>query len=193
MVIGSVKGYGIQQISLKMLENSKWSFNELEESDSDIKKTIKKVIEDGGVVYALEKKKVFKTVYLFKMVFDKEEKYLSFDKSVILEEINEAAIKEFEDDMTILLGEEVSQGDITKAIWGDKEIEPSKVKIGKWEIPLSIIWMLVGIAFWILFDDFMWFVIYLCIGVSSGYAVKVNEPKRKLNKHKKVKKTSKDK
>lgn len=193
MVIGSVKGYGIQQISLKMLENSKWSFNELEESDSDIKKAIKKVIEDGGVVYALEKKKVFKTVYLFKMVFDKEEKYLSFDKSVILEEINEAAIKEFEDDMTILLGEEVSQGDITKAIWGDKEIEPSKVKIGKWEIPLSIIWMLVGIAFWILFDDFMWFVIYLCIGVSSGYAVKVNEPKRKLNKRKKVKKTSKDK
>lgn len=193
MIFGSVKGYGIQQISLKMLENKKWNFTELEEIDSDIKKDIEKVIDGGGVVYALEKKKVFKTVYLFKTVSDKEEKYLSFDKSVILEEINDAAIKEFEDDMTTLLGEEVSQGEITKVIWGDKEIESSKVKIGKWEIPLSIIWMLVGIAFWILFDDFMWFVIYLCIGVSSGYAVKVNEPKRKLNKRKKVKKTSKDK
>ena len=59
------------------------------------------------------------------------------------------------------------------------------LKIGKLEIPLSIIWMLVGVAFWFLFDDFMWFVIYLCIGVSSGYAVKVNEPKRKLKKSKK--------
>ncbi len=185
MVFGSVKGYGIQQISLKMLENKKWNFDELEKNESDIKNEIKDVLENGGAVFALAKKKVFKTVYLFKLVDSKEEKYLEFYKKLILDELTDDAIKEFEDDMTTLLGETVAGEEVSKVIWGDKEIELSKVKIGKLEIPLSIIWMLVGVAFWILFDDFMWFVIYLCIGVSSGYAVKVSEPKRKLNKNKK--------
>ena len=57
--------------------------------------------------------------------------------------------------MTTLVGEAVAGDEVSKVIWGDKEIELSKVKIGKLEIPLSIIWMLVGVAFWFLFDDFM--------------------------------------
>lgn len=191
MVFGSVKGYGIQQISLKMLENKKWNFSELEIKDSDIKNEIKFVIENGGTVFALEKKKIFKAVYLFKLVNDSDDKYLSFDKKIVLDEIIEDAIKEFEDDMTTLLGEAVAGEEVSKVIWGEKEIELSKIKIGKLEIPLSIIWMLMGILFWLLFDDFMWFVIYLCIGVSSGYAVKINEPKRKLKKSKKKTKEKK--
>ncbi|MBQ3510858.1 MAG: hypothetical protein IJA30_01020 [Bacilli bacterium] len=191
MVFGSVKGYGIQQISLKMLENKKWNFSELEIKDSDIKNEIKSVIENGGTVFALEKKKIFKAVYLFKLVNDSDDKYLSFAKKIVLDEIIEDAIKEFEDDMTTLLGEAVAGEEVSKVIWGEKEIELSKIKIGKLEIPLSIIWMLMGILFWLLFDDFMWFVIYLCIGVSSGYAVKINEPKRKLKKSKKKTKEKK--
>lgn len=188
MIFGSVKGYSIQQVSLKMLENKKWNFSELEEKDVNIKKDIKGVLENGGTVFALDKKKVLKTVYLFKLVTEDKEKTLVFDKKVVLDEITEDVIKEFEDDMTTLLGETVSGEEITKVVWEDKEIEPSKVKIGKWEIPLSFIWIMVGIIFWMLFDDFIWFVIYLCIGISSGYAVKVNEPKRKLEKSKKTKK-----
>lgn len=188
MVFGSVKGYSIQQFSLKMLENKKWDFSELEEKDANIKKDIKEVLENGGTVFALDKKKVLKTVYLFKLVTKDKEKILVFDKKVVLDEMTEDAIKEFEDDMTTLLGETVSGEEITKVVWEDKEIEPSKVKIGKWEIPLSFIWISVGVIFWMLFDDFIWFVIYLCIGISSGYAVKVNEPKRKLEKNKKAKK-----
>ena len=191
MVFGSVKGYGIQQISLKMLENKKWNFSELEIKDSDIKNEIKSVIENGGTVFALEKKKIFKAVYLFKLVNDSDDKYLSFDKKIVLDEIIEDAIKEFEDDMTTLLGEAVAGEEVSKVVWGEKEIELSKIKIGKLEIPLSIIWMLMGILFWLLFDDFMWFVIYLCIGVSSGYAVRINEPKRKLKKSKKKTKEKK--
>ena len=75
MVFGSVKGYGIQQISLKMLENKKWNFSELEIKDSDIKNEIKSVIENEGTVFALEKKKIFKAVYLFKLVNDSDDKY----------------------------------------------------------------------------------------------------------------------
>ena len=191
MVFGSVKGYGIQQISLKMLENKKWNFSELEIKDSDIKNEIKSVIENGGTVFSLEKKKIFKAVYLFKLVNDSDDKYLSFDKKIVLDEIIEDAIKEFEDDMTTLLGEAVAGEEVSRVIWGEKEIELSKIKIGKLEIPLSIIWMLMGILFWLLFDDFMWFVIYLCIGVSFGYAVKINEPKRKLKKSKKKTKEKK--
>ena len=37
MVFGSVKGYGIQQISLKMIENKKWTFDELVDKESNIK------------------------------------------------------------------------------------------------------------------------------------------------------------
>lgn len=192
MIFGSVKGYSIQQVSLKMLDNKKWNFDELEEKDSDIKKKIKQVIEDGGTVFSLDKKKTFKAIYLFKLSSNDKEKYLTFEDKVIMDELTDDVIKEFEEDMTTLLGEAVAGDEISKVIWGDKEIELSKVKIGKLEVPLSIIWMLVGIIFWILFDDFMWFVIYLCIGVSSGYAVKINEPKRKLSKSKKSKRSKKD-
>lgn len=184
MVFGSVKGYSIQQVSLKMLENKKWDFSELETKDSDIKKNIKDVIENGGFVFALDKKKVLKTVYLFKLVNEENNKILIFDKKLVLVEITEQVIKEFEEDMTTLLGEEVFGEEISKVLWEDKEIEPSTVKIGKWEIPLLCIWIMVGIIFWMLFDDFIWFVIYLCIGISSGYVVKINGPKRKIEKNK---------
>lgn len=182
MIFGSVKGYSIQQVTLKMLENNKWNFEELEEKDSKIKKEIKEVIENGGTVYSLDKKKVLKTVYLFKLITDDKDKILTFDKKVVLDEITEDVITEFENDMTTLLGEAVAGEEITKAIWGDKEIEPSRVKIGKLEIPVSFIWILLGIMFWLFFDNLILFVIYLCVGVSSGYAIKVNEPKRKLKK-----------
>ena len=94
-------------------------------------------------------------------------------------------INEFEENMTTLLGEAVSEEEITKVIWNDKEIEPSKVKIGKWEIPVSFVWIMAGIIFWMIFDDFIWFTIYLCIGISCGYVVKINESKRKFQKEKK--------
>lgn len=187
-----VKDYSIRQISLKMLENNKWDFGELEKVDSNIKNDIKEVLGSGGIVFALDKKKIFKTAYLFKIVTDGDNKILIFKKKVSLEEVAKAEIKEFEEEMTTLLGEEVSQGEVVKVIWGDKEIESSKVKIGKWEIPLSFIWLLVGVIFWFLFDDFMLFVIYLCIGVSSGYVIKNNGNHKKRKKSKKIEGKNKD-
>lgn len=185
MILGSVGGYNIRQVSLKILKNNKFDFSELENLDFNIKMDIKNVLENGGTVFSLDKKNVLKTVYLFKLIKEGQESILTFDNKIVLDEITIDVINEFEENMTTLLGEAVSEEEITKVIWNDKEIEPSKVKIGKWEIPVSFVWIMAGIIFWMIFDDFIWFTIYLCIGISCGYVVKINESKRKFQKEKK--------
>lgn len=187
MIFGSVKGYSIEQISLKMLDNKKWDFSQLEKEESNIKIVMKELLENNGVIFALSKKKVINAVYLFKLVVEDNDKTLLFDTKLLSSEITDEMIEEFENDITTLLGEVVVDEEFTKAIWKDQEIEISKVKIGKMEIPVAVVWILAGIIFSILFDDFLLFTIYLCIGISSGYIVKVSGTKTKKDKSTKKK------
>lgn len=190
--IWSVKGYGGYQLTQKMLDNEKWSFSELEKVEKNIKKELKKCLNDGGEIFILSKKKVVKAAYIFKTITEKDEKVLILDKKMVLEEV-EKCVDEFENDLEVVLGETLMERtDLNKAIWRDNEIEPVKVKIGKYEISTSIIWILVGLMFGFMFDSFMWFIIYFCIALSSGYAiksdVKINKKKIETEKNKKKKK-----
>jgi len=188
--IWSVKGYNGYQLTKKMLENEKWSFDELEKVNPKIKKELEKCLNSGGEVFALTKKKIFKAAYLFKVIEQENEKILVIDKKIILDEV-EKCVEEFENDLEVVLGETlIERTDLNKAIWRDNEIEPIKIKIGKHEISASLIWIAVGLMFWILFDSFLWFIVYLCIAFSSGYAVKSNVKisKKKIDAEKTKKK-----
>lgn len=183
-VIGFIGKYGICQITSKNIK--KWDFSKIKKDDSDIKNDVERIIKNDGVIFCLYKKKILVSLYLFELTVENDKQVLRLYKNITLDEANDC-IDEFEEDMVVLLGDTVadSSSRIDKAFWQDKEIEPEHIKVGKLEISTSLIWILVGIIFWIIFDSFIFFVIYLCLSVSSGYAVKTTEKKRKLTKSKK--------
>ena len=189
--MGSVKEYNINQITLKMIDNVKWDFSEIESKNSEIKNYLKDIIKNEGVVYSLNKKKVFKAIYVFKMEKVDDKKSLVFDKKISLKELTAEVIEEFEKDIVTILGEEVASNEFEKATWDDKVIEPNTIKIGKWEIPVTLAWVLLGVVCCILFDEVIMLPIFLCCGIGTGYVVKANEPMRKLKKNKKKTKKKK--
>ena len=182
MVLGSVKNYSLVEISLKMFENKKWSFEELSSKKSNIEKKIKEVLTNGGFVYALHRKKVLKAVYLFKLVTEDDKKSILFDCKVLVDELTTDVIDEYENDIVTFLGELVSEGEYVKAVFNGKEIEPVQVKLGKWQIPILFLWLIVGVVLSILLKDSFWIPIFLCLGLSSGYIVDGKTPSEVVKK-----------
>lgn len=64
MIIGSIKGYDVCNVTPKKLEKE-GLLNELKTIESDIKETILDVIKNKGIVYGLKKKKILNAVYIF--------------------------------------------------------------------------------------------------------------------------------
>ena len=185
LIYSNINKNEIYQVTKKRIE--KFDFTKLEEKDSNVKRYIEEVLNNGGFVYALGKKKVLKCVYIFKLVAEENDKILVFDKSVVLEEVTNC-IEKFEKDIPEILGEElIDKQEIKKVVWGEKEIQVEKIKIGKYEIPVTILWLLVGIMLWWITENFIWFTLGLCFGCSTGYAVKKSEEQIKLKKGKEKK------
>jgi len=191
LLLWGVKGYDGVEITSKILDNSKWSFDEVLEKDSEIVNDIKKALDNGGEVFGLSKKKILKSIYIFKVIKIENERVLVFDKKLILDEVSKCT-QEFENDLETILGSTiVERDDVDKAIWNDKEIEPVAVNVGKYEWPVALSFIFLGIFMWIVFDNFMWFWIYLPLAFSSGYTIKATEKKRKISKAKKSKNNKK--
>ena len=124
-----------------------------------------------------------------------------FDRIESTESIRDEVIFEFENAIDDYLGAAVSEQQVHKAIFKEKEFELKKVKVGKYEVSAVILWILWGLMMSICLDSFMWLCIGVCLATSSSYAVKVNgktlsvkEAKRKKKKSlENKKKTSKKK
>lgn len=199
-MFGSVDNYEVFEITIKKIEKKKWSFKELEEKDAKIMENIKSVLEGKGLVYALgrkvNKEKVIKGIYIFNYEEKDGEKLLIFDKKMFVEEIPEKDITEFEEALDSHLGSLVAVGQFNRAIFGEKEYEIKKVKIGKYQIAVSLLWILWGFVTSVLTEDIMW----LCFGVvfatTFSYVVKVNGTQiaaKELKREKKKKEKSKKK
>ena len=187
LIYSNINKNEIYQVTKKRIE--KFDFTKLKEKDSNIKMYIEEVLNNGGFVYALGKKKVLKCVYIFKLVTEENDKILVFDKSVVLEEaIN--CIEKFEKDIPEILGEElIDRQEIKKVVWEDKEIKPIKLIIGRYELPVTTLWIISGAILWHVTGDLFWFLIGISLGFSTGYAVKKSEEqiKHKNNEDKKIK------
>jgi len=185
LIYGSIKKNRIYQLTKNKIE--KYNFTELETKESSIKNDIEEVLNNGGIVYALGKKKILKCVYLFKVTNGEEGKTLVFDKYVTLDEVKEYT-KRFEEDITTLLGEEITRKkQIKKVIWEDKEIETNNITIGRYEIPVTSLWIITGAILWHVTGDVFWFLIGMSLGFSTGYAVKKSEEQIKMKKDKEKK------
>lgn len=200
-MFGNIKEYKVLEITKKVLEKKKWS---LVEFDKEVIKEVEDVLENKGFVFALGKKidknKIVKCLYIFKKESKDNEDVFVFNKTEFVEDIREEIILEFEDALDEYLGAVVSEQQVHKAFFRDKEFELKKVKVGKYEVSAVVLWILWGIMMSICLDSFMWLCIGVCLATSSSYAVKVNgksisvkEAKRKKKKVENSKKKTSDK
>lgn len=177
-MFGSIKGYKVFEITTKLLKNGKWSFEEISKNNEKIVEEIENVLDNKGLVFALGKKidknRVVKAVYIFKTDLNGDEKVLVFDKKIFSEKISEDVISEFENNIDDVLGAAVSKEQVNRAIFGEKEFELKKVKIGKYEVSSALLWFVWGVLLWVVTDDFIWFCLGICFGATSSYVVKVN-------------------
>ena len=190
-MFGSIKEYKTLEITKKVLQNGKWSFGEF---DKNLVKELFEVLNNGGFIFALgkkiEKNKVVKGIYVFKLEKQGDDKILVFDKSLFTEEIREEVLNKFIENLDSILGTLVSERHVSKAFFEEKEFEAKKIKIGKKEVSVMILWLLWGIITSILTKDVIWLCLGVCFGSTSSYTLKVNgevqsEKKEKTKKKKK--------
>lgn len=191
VLFGSIKEYKTLEITKKVLQNGKWSFGEF---DKNLVKELFEVLNNGGFIFALgkkiEKNKVVKGIYVFKLEKQGDDKILVFDKSLFTEEIREEVLNKFIENLDSILGTLVSERHVSKAFFEEKEFEAKKIKIGKKEVSVMILWLLWGIITSILTKDVIWLCLGVCFGSTSSYTLKVNgevqsEKKEKTKKKKK--------
>ena len=194
-MFGNVKEYKVIEITKKIIQNKKWSLEEFDNKDIEL---VEDVLNNNGFVFALgkkiEKKKIVKGIYIFGKIKKDNDDVFIFNKTIFVEDIREEVICEFEDALDDYLGAVVSEQQVKKAYFRDKEFELKKVKVGKYEISAVVLWILWGVMMSICLDSFMWLCFGVCFATSSSYAIKVNgksisvgESKRKKKKNKKNK------
>jgi hypothetical protein len=194
-MFGNVKEYKVIEITKKIIQNKKWSLEEFDNKDIEL---VEDVLNNNGFVFALgkkiEKKKIVKGIYIFDKIKKDNDDVFIFNKTIFVEDIREEVICEFEDALDDYLGAVVSEQQVKKAYFRDKEFELKKVKVGKYEISAVVLWILWGVMMSICLDSFMWLCFGVCFATSSSYAIKVNgksisvgESKRKKKKNKKNK------
>ena len=194
-MFGNVKEYKVIEITKKIIQNKKWSLEEFDNKDIEL---VEDVLNNNGFVFALgkkiEKKKIVKGIYIFDKIKKDNDDVFIFNKTIFVEDIREEVIFEFEDALDDYLGAVVSEQQVKKAYFRDKEFELKKVKVGKYEISAVVLWILWGVMMSICLDSFMWLCFGVCFATSSSYAIKVNgksisvgESKRKKKKNKKNK------
>ncbi len=186
----TIKEYKGNILTIKSID--KYSFDEIKEKDENIKEETKKIIDNKGTAYVLYKKNVIKLIYIFKKVTRKGKDILILNKKIILDEVKEHKA-EFEKDLEteifkITLADKTN---ISKIIFKNNEYSTPTIKIGKLEISVSLIWIINGILFTIMFDNFIWFIIYAIIAFANGYEVHASkqEIEKKTKKKKRTKKS----
>ncbi len=191
VLFGSIKEFKILEITKRVLQKGKWSF---EEFDKNLVNELSEVLNDGGFIFALgkkiEKNKIVKGIYIFRLEKQGDEKILVFDKSIFAEVIREEVLNKFVENLDSILGTLVSERHVTKAFFEEKEFEVKKIKIGKKEVSVMILWLLWGVITSILTKDVIWLCLGVCFGSTSSYTLKVNGeiPSEKKEKSKKKKK-----
>ena len=130
-MFGSIKEYKTLEITKKVLQNGKWSFGEF---DKNLVKELFEVLNNGGFIFALgkkiEKNKVVKGIYVFKLEKQGDDKILVFDRSLFTEEVREEVLNKFIENLDSILGTLVSERHVSKAFFEEKEFEAKKIKIG---------------------------------------------------------------
>lgn len=191
-MFGSIKEYKILEITKGVLKKGKWSFDEF---DKKLVDELTDVVNNGGFIFALgkkiDKKKIVKGIYIFKLEKQGDDKILVFDKKIFSEAIREEVLNRFIENLDSILGSLVSERHVVRAYFGDKEFEAKKVKIGKKEISVMVLWLLWGIITSILTNDVIWLCLGVCFGTTSSYTLKVNGEIQSGKKEKKVKSKNK--
>ena len=109
-------------------------FCELVKVDSSIVRETEYALENKDIVFAYKEKDILKIIYLFETVQSENGKILVFKKAVHTPDVSEEDLIKIESNICQDLGADIAMDEIQRVEWNDKEIVPTKVKIGKYEL-----------------------------------------------------------
>ena len=125
MVLIDVTGYTF--CSIKKSDLGKKEFlSDIEKIEPKIKEKITKILNNGGKIYGLKKRRKLKVVYLFDAVEQNEQKGLVFEQSIYTENVKDAKIKECEIAIRQILQEEVNKNNYIGVKWNNLKIAFNK-------------------------------------------------------------------
>ena len=156
-------------IKQKHLEKDKL-FARLQEKEANIKKEVEEAISNKGVVFGYKKSGEIKALSIFIPEADNE-KVIKHSKDLYLDDLEEKKKETFEKSVENHLSESVSYGEYDKVEWNNKNFTQKKVKIGKAEVGVGVLFIFGGVIASIILDDLIWLCIGFAIGLSAGTVV----------------------
>lgn len=175
MQVGFCRGYKpfiLEKSDLKHIGK----FSEVESKDNKILDDIFAMnTEKGfdGIIFVLQKNKKYKAVYIFRPEkAPKKSTVLRLYKSVTMDDVEREVVCEFEKEIINQLKEFIYTDDLwEKVIWNGKVIKPEVLRLGSICLPVSILGILVGLGLSILTENYIWLVLWICIGIIGGSVV----------------------
>ena len=154
-----IKNINVSSMTKRKL-NNKAAFSDMIECDSKIISKINKCFNDGGFVYYFEYKKVIKALYLFEVNGEHAKcTYEIISSDIAFEDkeyLNQAVI----DDLNQLIINEK----VTEIEWNNQIINPKKVKLEKYGIPLFALTLIIGGVLGYAINSFI-------LGVAFGFGI----------------------
>lgn len=147
-------------------------FCELVKVDSSIVRETEYALENKDIVFAYKEKDILKIIYLFETVQSENEKILVFKKAVHTPDVSEEDLNKIENNICEDLGADIAMNELQRVEWGDKEIVPTRVKIGKYEIGTTALILISTLAISVFTDEI---VLPISIGIllvlTCGYTI----------------------
>ena len=148
-------------------------FCELVKVDSSIVRETEYALENKNIVFAYKEKNILKIIYLFETVQSENGKILVFKKAVHTPDVSEEDLNKIESNICQDLGADIAMDEIQRVEWNDKEIVPTKVKIGKYELGTAALIFISALVISVFSDEIALPIsVGILLALTCGYTIR---------------------
>ena len=148
-------------------------FCELVKVDSSIVRETEYALENKDIVFAYKEKDILKIIYLFETVQSENGKILVFKKAVHTPDVSEEDLIKIESNICQDLGADIAMDEIQRVEWNDKEIVPTKVKIGKYELGTAALIFISALVISVFSDEIALPIsVGILLALTCGYTIR---------------------
>lgn len=148
-------------------------FCELVKVDPSIVRETEYALENKNIVFAYKEKNILKIIYLFEKVPSEKGKTLVFKKTVHTPDVSEEDLIKIENNICQDLGADIAMDEIQRVEWNDKEIVPTKVKIGKYELGTAALIFISALVISVFSDEIALPIsVGILLALTCGYTIR---------------------
>lgn len=168
-----VKKKHYREVILKKRTLDSKIFCELVKVDSSIVRETEYALENKDIVFAYKEKDILKIIYLFETVQSENGKILVFKKAVHTPDVSEEDLIKIESNICQDLGADIAMDEIQRVEWNDKEIVPTKVKIGKYELGTAALIFISALVISVFSDEIALPIsVGILLALTCGYTIR---------------------